>query len=126
MSSPARRAFDPFRSTPEREDPTIRAFLEAGVDIGKPKEQLTLSGIPIDLTPAEQREWQRLRGEQLERIVPPLLGRPFWTQPLQREKAMQDVLSQSGEAADQRLKASIGQDELRRRVREAAEKRKGS
>ena len=45
-------------------------FLDAGVDIGQPKDELTIDGIKIALTPSEQRQWQRYRGEMLERFAP--------------------------------------------------------
>lgn len=115
-------AFQPFRASTVRSNPTIRAFLEAGVDIGKPKDALTVDGVKITLTPKEQRQWQTLRGETLERVTPGLTQRAWWKQPEAREAALKDVLRDANTAADAKLQQQIGTVELRRRLRESAEK----
>ena len=42
------------------------AFLEVGVDLGKPPTRVTIKGKPAKLSPAEQREYQRYMGEYIE------------------------------------------------------------
>lgn len=122
-------ALNPFRPTRERPDPTLQAFIDAGVDIGKPRENLTLrpGAPPIPLTPAEQRRWNELRGEQLQQVAPQVAqatsyqqaGRPS------KELVLKRLLNNAGNAADAKLLGEIGEAEIRRRLTEAAKKKAG-
>jgi hypothetical protein len=113
-------AFQPFRISPERPDPTIRLFQEGGVDIPRPKDALTIDGTKLELTPDEQREWQRLRGEQIERRAGPLGQRASWASMPQERKHeyLRDILAAAGEAADLQLRRSLGSAEVNRRLRD--------
>lgn len=114
------------RVSPKRAEPTIAAFREAGVDIGGPKDNLTLDGIPVPLTPAEQRQWQTYRGEILARHAPGMPGKTWWSKPEAREAAMRDLLAQANAVADQKIQKDIGPEALRQRVREGVQKKRAS
>jgi hypothetical protein len=105
-------------------EPTIAAFREAGVDIGGPKDQLTIDGIPVPLLPPERRRWQTYRGEILAKYAPGMTSKSWWSRPEAREAAMRDVLRQANEAADSKIQKDIGADALRRRVREGIQKKR--
>ena len=109
-----------------KSDPAVRAFREAGVDIGEPPDAITIDGIQLALTPAEQRAWQRERGAILERYAPRLTERAWWGRPEARTAAMQDLLRQANEAANGRVQQQIGGDALRRRLRETAQQKRAS
>ena len=115
-------AFGPKTRTP-KPDATIQAFTDAGVDIGFPPDAITIDGIKLELTPAEQREWQRLRGAMLEKYAGNLREKPWWNRPEARTKAMQELLREANAAAGGSLQRSIGAAELRRRLRESAQKK---
>lgn len=123
-------ALNPFRPTQGRPDPAIQAFLDAGVDIGKPKDKLTVApGVaPIELTPAEQRRWNELRGAILAQNVPNVAGSQRYqeAEKLARAKGLQTMLNAAAQAADKQLIAEIGGPEVTRRVRGAVEKRRAS
>ncbi|HVQ45102.1 MAG TPA: transglycosylase SLT domain-containing protein [Candidatus Saccharimonadia bacterium] len=112
------------RTSAEKPDPTVKAFLDAGVDIGFPKTKLTVDTIPMDLTPDETRRWNTYRGEILQRFSGNLTSRTFWSNPEARKVAMEDLLRQANDAADQRLMQSIGAGDIRRRVLEARQQQR--
>lgn len=112
------------RVTTQRDDPTIRAFQQSGVDIGAPPDQLTIDAIPMPLTPAEQRQWNTARGEILQRFATGLTQRSWWNTPAAREMAMKELLQQANDAADERMKRTIGAAEIRRRLLESRDKMK--
>lgn len=112
------------RMSPQKAEPTIAAFREANVDIGGPKEKLTLDGIDVPLTPAEQRKWQSYRGEILVRFAPGMRDKGWWSRPEARETAMRDILRQANETADQRVMRDIGAEAIRRRVRQGVDKKR--
>lgn len=123
-------ALNPFRPTTRRNDPAIQAFLDAGVDIGKPKDKVTVvaGAAPIELTPAEQRRWSELRGAILVQNVPNVAGSQRYqeAEKLARAKGLQTMLNAAAQAADKQLIAEIGGDEIKRRLTGAIEKRRAS
>jgi hypothetical protein len=119
-------AFIPRVTTP-RNDPTIKAFQDAKVDIGYPPNDLPLEGgVTVPLTPAEQRAWNAERGKLLEQFATRFTSAPWWQNPEARQKGMQTLLSDANAAANAQIKARIGAQELTRRAREAIEKKKAS
>jgi hypothetical protein len=116
-AGPVAGAFPFPRRTAEKEDPVLDAFAAAKVNIGEPKQQLTIDGIKIQLKPDEQRAWQSLRGDVLQQAVPKLIGKPALEK--DGERVLKSILDDASEVADERLKAQIGGEELRRRIREA-------
>lgn len=122
------RALNPFRPTTERDEPVLRAFLDAGVDIGKPRQDLTISAyddagrvtesIAMPLTAAEQREWNRQRGEALSHMLegasqdPSFASRPAAV----KEKYLRDKLEAANAYATRTVRGQIGGEEIGRRV----------
>jgi flagellum-specific peptidoglycan hydrolase FlgJ len=102
-------------------DPTIQAFRDANVGIGAPPDKVTIDGIPLDLTPSEQRQWQASRGQILEKYAGGMTQRPWWNRPDAREAGMKQLLQEANEAASLQIQKTIGAVELRRRIREAAQ-----
>ena len=101
-----------------REDPVISAYQAAGVDIGAPPKQLTVDGIKIDLTPDEQRAWQRYRGDLVNNFAGQLIrseGWPTWNG-LAREKALQKLLQDANAAAGKLTVRDMGGEGIRTRM----------
>ena len=123
-------ALNPFRPTTRRNDPAIQAFIGSGVDISNPKDTLTVvsGAAPIELTPAEQRRWNELRGAVLIQNVPTVAGSQRYqeAEKLARAKGLQTMLAAAAQAADKQLIAEIGGDEIKRRLTGAIEKRRAS
>ena len=90
------------RVTTQRNDPVIRLFQDAGVDIGKPKDAVTYIDTPIDLTPERRRQWNTARGEYLIRVVTPLMqGGQLDRLPQERRaERLRDILNNAADAAD--------------------------
>ena len=120
-------AFVPKMSS-QRPDPTIQAFTDAGVDIGGPSKTLNISvpgasgrttSYQLPMNPEEQRAWQRLRGEAIQKIVTPeLLASDKWknAKPADREMFLRMQLADANEYAKQKMQEQIGLAELRRRL----------
>lgn len=119
-------AFQPLRISQQQQDATLQTFLDAKVDIGAPKAELTVSRTPIALTPEEQRRWSELRGGLLAQHTPTVRDTPGYqaADHLGRQTALQKMLALAAEAADRQLMAEIGGPELTRRVEEAAARRR--
>lgn len=119
------RALNPFRPTTERDEPVLQAFLDAGVDIGAPPKQLSGFGVTApdlkpELSAAEQRRWNAIRGEGIIRKVQPAIdnGKLASGTPEQRAKFLEDAKRNAADYADITLGNEIGRDELRRRYEE--------
>lgn len=55
------------RTTRAVDDPLVRAYLDAGVDIGGPPGTIALAGEgTVELSPAQQRRWNAARGQALQ------------------------------------------------------------
>ena len=112
----------PKTRTP-KPDATIQAFTDAGVDIGFPPDTISIDGVQLELTPAEQRRWQRERGTILEKYARTMTEKPWWGNPAKREVAMKELLREANSAASGEVQKFIGAESLRRRLREAAQKK---
>jgi len=62
------------KTTTVRDDPTIRAYQESGVPLSGPPD--TVDGVA--LTPAQQRRYQAVRGQEIQRLTGPLIARAEW------------------------------------------------
>jgi hypothetical protein len=102
-------ALEPFRFSNQRADPTIQAFTTAGVNIPAPHQQIVMSGAKLDLTPAEQRRWNEVRGEMLIRLAGPVAqsGALNRMPPVTRERMLQSYLSTAAQQADTRVFAEM-------------------
>lgn len=119
--------YQPFRISQERPDPVIRAFQTAGVDIGRPPSDVTDDGVKIELTPAEQRRWNELRGQEIikdtQRLIDNgVLGR---LPAVRQSERLTDIKAGAGEAATRALRREIGTAEWTRRRREARGQKAG-
>jgi len=113
-------ALNPFRPTTERPDPVLQVFLDAQVDIGKPKDKLGLrQGASIEMTPPEQRRWNTARGAAIQEIVrAEVLNNPDYrtASPIEKQATLRRVLAGASERADQQLRGAIGETEILRRL----------
>lgn len=114
------RGLVPFRpgAAPLENDPVVREFQRVGATFTRaPKE---IDGIP--LTPAEQRRFQQIMGEQLRNLVPRVMDKPnIQALPAEVRKEILDDLEESArDIAGAMVVREIGGEEIRRRVRPAA------
>lgn len=111
-------AFQPFRASEARDEPVLRTFADARVDIGFPPKEVK----DVRLTPAEQRRYQQLAGEHILKEATPLAAhKPFRTAPLDaRQTRLRGILTTAREKATAGILAEIGIEEIRRRRKEAA------
>lgn len=111
-------ALQPTRPSKEQDAPIIRAFLDAGVDIGSPPKKFTLDGNDVALSPQEQRRYQEIRGSYLERFAPRVIDRPAWAtwKPETRTAALKGLLDDMNQAAQGQMLREIGAAEIRKRV----------
>jgi hypothetical protein len=121
--------------TTERTDPVISAYLDAGVDIGLPRQQVTpkAPGVtaaipPIDLTPDEQEAWKKARGQKLIELTQPRLDDPrFGALPAASRSAnLATILDAANRYADGVIQNQIGGAEISRRVRAGQQEKKAS
>lgn len=122
------RALNPFRPTTGRDEPVLREFLAANVDIGKPREDLTISrygadgrvveSIPMPLTAAEQRRWNTLRGEALVNLAGRVGSDPGWRSvpAADKERYLRQQLETANDYATRTVRGEIGDDEITRRI----------
>jgi hypothetical protein len=113
----------------DRPDPIIGAFLDANVNIGDPPKRLSIEGLrdtdnAPELSPAEQRRWNALRGEVLIGMVQPLLddGSLAGASPEGRTRTLERLRDRAGEAAHRRLRAELGEEVQRRLTENRARK----
>lgn len=117
-------ALNPFRPTTERPDPTLQAFLDAKVDIGKPREKLTINGTAVPLTGEEQRRWNELRGQEIQKRMKTIVANGLLERmkPEQRQERLEGIRDDAAARADDLLWRSIPFDERNRRRTEARKK----
>lgn len=120
-------ALSPVRPKTVQEDPAMQPFIDAGVDIGKPKDTLTVRAgtPPIALNPTEQRRWNQLRGEQIQRFAPQISHAESYRAAGKQgqEIFLKRLLSQATEAADRLILSEMGNAEIRRRMTESLQKK---
>lgn len=120
--------------TAQRDDPTLRSFQEAGVDIGRPKTDLggpqpRVAGAraipPIPMTPQEQRDWNAARGRVLVSEAQRALADPDHqtATPAQKKARFERILRVAGDMADAEIR---GQPEFQQRLRESMEQPRAS
>jgi hypothetical protein len=112
----------------QKGDPASRLFSETGVDVGLPPKELSVTiysgtskqgtAVPIPLTPAEQREWNTVRGEALLGLVGGLEQNAKWqaASPEERRKYLQQKVTEANEYAKGRMITRIGDAGLRQRM----------
>jgi hypothetical protein len=107
------------RITRGQQDPIINAFEQAGVDISRPRTEVTVSGVKIQLTPEEQDRFTQLRGEQLIRMVGPRVqnGSLGNLRPAGRTEMLTSMLDMANETAQNRLLGEM--KDRNQRVRDA-------
>jgi flagellum-specific peptidoglycan hydrolase FlgJ len=117
----------------EKAAPIADLFREARVMPGAPRPEIRLDDDPdmppIPLKPQERRLWDQERGKALLVVGEKLAAHPKWKDaPLEtKQEILKEWMREAADTADEQVKASIGADELRRRIRSAAEmKRKAS
>lgn len=82
------------RTTTQREDPLIKAYLDAGVDIGM--APAAIGG--VTLTPAQQRRWMTARGQELRAARAEVLGARSLP-PAERQAELRRILGDAAQAA---------------------------
>ena len=124
-------AFAP-RIRQAREAPSADIFRNARVMPGQPKSEIRPmaddADLPeIKLRPSERRLWDQERGKSLRLIGEHLATHPKWaTAPLEmRQELLREAMNDAGALADEAVRQSIGADELKRRVRQAAQRKAG-
>lgn len=104
------------RSRTSRPDPVIQAFTDVGIDIGYPPSTFTVDGVKIDMTPEQQRAYQRYMGEAIEKGF----NRANGASDRRRTEALQTLYDEARVAAGAKVQAEIGRSEIRSRVRAGA------
>jgi hypothetical protein len=116
------------KSSPEKADPIIKAFLDNQVDIGSPRQDLTISlygpdgkvsqSIPMPLTPAEQRTWNQLRGDALINLVGPATKDPEFAKapPDVQAKWLQTQLQTANDYATRTIRGQLPDPEITKRI----------
>jgi hypothetical protein len=103
----------PSRISRNRDEPVIRAFLDAGVDIGAPAKEISLGNgkVKIDLTPEERRAWQSARGEFLSQFASDVSGRSWEAMaPEQRQKVLKGLLEKGSTYAERAVLSQMDSD----------------
>lgn len=117
--------------TRKGDDPVARVFREARVLPGDPKSELRVSQSqaipPVPLKPAERRLWDQKRGEVLRDAGQFIAAEPEWKDaPLEvKQRVLRQVMDAAGKTADGAVLASLGEEEVARRI-EAALRKKAS
>jgi hypothetical protein len=118
-----------------KDDPDTRVFSENNVIPGRPPQELSLSiyqgkgqprtPVKVALTPAEQREWNRIRGQELIDLGKELQRDRLWgqTPPEFQKQALEKALEQANEFAKATIMDQIGDDEIQRRMAGATEQK---
>jgi murein DD-endopeptidase MepM/ murein hydrolase activator NlpD len=112
-------AFQPFRISRIRDDQGAaigRAYLDLGVDIAKPPSSFTEEGVKIDMTPEQQRAYQRYMGDAIIRGFERANG----ASDRRRAEQLKSLYEDARTAAQARVKAEIGRSEIRNRVKAGA------
>lgn len=121
---PVPGAFSPIRTSPIKDEPVLKAFTDAGVEIGRPSDTMTVDGVKISLTPAEQRRYLELRGQLIQRFAPRVINSAGYQRggPQAKEAALNGLLDDVLAAARDQMIGTIGGAEVTRRVREGAKR----
>jgi hypothetical protein len=112
------RALDPLRGTDARPDKTIETLLGYGLQVPAPPAKITVDGYAVTLTPDEVREYQRIRGEQLERAVAKAQALRKWEPagPGLRKQILEAARDDAFEAAKAAMFKRIGKDAFKARM----------
>ena len=105
-------ALGPRMRTP-KPDPIIEAYTTAGIDIGNPPSSFTEEGVKIEMTPEQQRDYQRYMGEHIIKGF----DRANGSSDRRRTPQLQALYDEAREKAQARIRADIGRSEIRNRVR---------
>jgi hypothetical protein len=102
----------------DKRDPIINAFLDpaVGVDIGRPPTSFTEEGVKIDMTPAQQRAYQRYMGDEIIRGF----NRANGASDRRRAEMLKELYTGARAHAQEKIKAEIGRSEIRSRVKAGA------
>jgi hypothetical protein len=118
-------ALNPLRGGKAKPTTVVRALVDLGLTIPDAPEKVThgtLKNVP--LTAAEQREYRRLAGEEISRVVQSRLDNPVWAEMTQAERAAQ--LRKDVEAARRATVVAvlerIGLDQIQQRIARTKEK----
>jgi hypothetical protein len=114
-------ALGPRTRTPQS-DPVLERFEAAGVTIGPPRDAITEDGQTVDLTPAETRRWNELRGERIIGATQRLIesGALDRMPPERRAERLEEIKTDAAERATEAVRREIGSAEFRRRRKAAA------
>ncbi len=99
------------------DEPVVHAFTAAGMTIGDPPDDVALPnapGVRVPLTPDEQREWNRIRGEALTSLYQSNFGGRGQPTADQLERTR----TRARDIATQRILARLSVSEIQRRRRE--------
>lgn len=114
------------RTTTRRDDPVVSLFQEAGVDIGKASDAITVGRVSgVSLKPAEQRRWNEHRGRFIEDYADAYTSNPDFMAlpPAQKEKYLKAFLTKAADYADKVLQSEMDVDDLTNRATEQAVKK---
>lgn len=117
----------PRTKTP-RSDPAIQLFQDAGVDIGKARDQMTVGRVSgVELKPDEQRRWNTHRGQFIQDYADAYTGNADFMalSPSQKEKYLKTFLDKAADYADKMLQSEMDAADLTNRATEQAQKKAG-
>jgi hypothetical protein len=112
-------AFQPFRISRVKDDRSAqiaRAFLDVGVDLARPPSSFTSDGVKIEMTPEQQRAYQRYMGDAIIQGFERANG----ASDRRRAEQLKSLYEDARAAAAAKVQAEIGRSEIRNRVRAGA------
>lgn len=107
------------RVTPEQPSSVLAALRDADVGIPEPPTTVSRENVKdIPLTQAEQRAYRTRAGEELSRRVEKAIANPKWSQgsPADRKAFLEQQVRDARDKAEEAILASIGKDEIKRRL----------
>jgi hypothetical protein len=121
-------ALNPFRGGQAKESTVLRAMLDAGVNIGPPPEKVSIGKMKdIPLTAAEQREFRRIEGDEISRVIGERIASDaFKTDtPQGRATRLRKDVEKAREKAKRAVLDAMSDEDLKNRAGRAAERKTG-
>jgi hypothetical protein len=121
-SNPQQGAGAAFAKTSlEKTDPTVKAFLDAGVDIPFPHQQITVGGSTLPIDEQERRRWSEVRGDALLNLIGPMAqdGALDRMPSGVRQQVLQQFLQSAADQADARVFSEMAPADRAQRIRDA-------
>lgn len=117
-------AINPLRSSQSKPDPAAKLFADAGVDLPRPDDRITLDvgrgqSLSVPIKPEEERYWQQRFGEHVQQLTADLQTNPkFAEAPIEvRAKELQRRMAEARRRADIETAKRMGNAEIDQRVK---------